>query len=121
MKYLKNFENANSESDIIKNFANYVIDNSKLQKYNDGFMDYSILHYKNETEYYTYFFKFDIDMFGDCEIGINKLITFLKSIDAKNIKRRQYKSDKIEISFDIKRDRAKEMTELYISTNKYNL
>lgn len=121
MKHLKKFENNNDENKTIIRFCNYVIDNSNLKRYNDGFMDYSILDYNNNLEYYTYFFKFDLEMFGDYEIGIKKLITFLKSIDAKNIKRRKFKSYKIEISFDIEKIRAKELAELYMNINKYNL
>lgn len=123
MKHLKTFESENNEYKIIINFANYIIDNSKLKLYDEGYRGYSIQDYKKYSKYYTYYFKFDLEIFGDYEIGINKLVPFLKSIAAKNIKRKKYLGSKneIEISFDIERDRAKEIAELYMSTNKYNL
>lgn len=123
MKHLKTFENIENENDIIKNFANYIIDESGLKKYNDGFTHYAIQDYRKYSEYYTYYFKFDLETFGNYEIGISKLKKFLKSINIKNIKRKKYLGTKnnIEISFDIERVRAKELAELYISTNKYNL
>jgi len=121
MKHLKTFESENIKFKIIKNFANYIIDKSKLEIYNDGFMNYSIQNYSTNSVYYTYYFKFDLEMFGDYEIGINKLKNFLKTIKVENIKRRKYRPDKIEISFDVECNIAKEISELYNSTNKYNL
>jgi hypothetical protein len=119
MKYLKKYEKIKTIN-IIKNFAFYVIYNSKLKNYTEGFFDYSILDYTNSNSYYTYFFKFDLELFGDYEIGITKLTSFLESINAKNIKRKKYK-DRIEISFDIERDIAKEKSELFMNINKYNI
>lgn len=116
MKYIKTFENIVEDSKIVKSFASYVIDNSNLKSYEDGFTNYSIQDYKNYSDYYTYYFRFELELFGDHKKGTQKLITFLKSINAKSIKEKLKKND-IEISFDIKREDAK----LYTSTTKYNI
>jgi hypothetical protein len=129
MKYIKQFEKfENFENDIIKKFANYVITSANLKPLNDGFMLYSILDpsfwSKNDKDYskiYTYYFKFDTESFGDYTIGTNKLIDFLKNIDAKNIKGKNTHSkynetDYYEVSFDIEKEKAK-----VSEANKYNL
>jgi hypothetical protein len=115
MKYIKQFESTDNE--IIQAFANYVIESSGLIKYEEGFINYAILDYKKYSEYYTYYFKFDED-FGKYAISIDKLIKFLKTINAKNIKDKNSKKDEYhEVIFDIERDKAKEIVE----SNKYNM